>query len=607
MRHLPRTLLVALSTALLSVALAACGGGGGGGGGTPGVAPSNLAYSSPGPVYRTDTAIAPNVPSYSGGTPTLFTIQPALATGLLLDPSSGVISGSPLAPSGPTVHTVTASNAAGSDQALVTIAVLWHESKSLAVKSPLSDDDLRHFLNRTHFGFSQAHYDALLANGLPAYVDAMTTITAAQTQQLEADATTAYLEDPAFPSAAGLARWWLYLMLLNPNPFQECLALHWHDHFATSQDVLDEAARYWFLPHMNLLRHGAAGNLRTLLLALARDWAMLEWLDGIRNNGSSPQLVNENFSREWFELFCLGVDVLYTQTDIVEAARAFSGYRSRFNSGTGQLYVQFDPTRHDPNNKTVLGVLIPGQNVTDDYQAMVDITLGARAPGTNVSACGRWIVRSLLRSFCYEDPPQNVVDELALLLEQGNWELKPVLVVLFQSEAFFSALARVGFSKPPTHLALGFIRSTNLIGDPRALDTAFTLMGHRATMPPVVDGWPEGPAWYHAQGMVDRANVFDYLTVGAKPIQDAFLISAAQLLPSPTATAGEVVDALALRLRIALSAEERTELIAYLNTTRTTAGATIPDPFDASNLAATETKLRGLLWIMAQHPNYQVR
>lgn len=600
-RRLPRV----LGALAVCAALAACGGGGGSSG--PGGGPENLAYGTPSAVYRTDVAVAPNAPTWTGGDPTSFTVAPTLPPGLALDPATGVITGTPQAPATPTAHTVTASNGAGQDQAVVTIEVLWHESKSLAPKAPLTDDDLRYFLDRTHFGFSQAHYDLLTGAGLSAYLDAITTITPAQTAQLEADATTAYLPDPDFPSAAGLARWWLYVMLLTPNPFQECLALHWHDHFATSQAVLDEAARYWFSAHMNLLRHGAAGNLRTLLLALARDWAMLEWLDGIRNNGSSPELVNENFAREWFELFCLGVDVLYTQQDIVEAARAFSGYRARFDPVTGQLFVEFDPARHDPGDKTVLGVLIPGQNLTDDYEAMVDLTLAARAPGTNVSACGRWIARSLLRYFCMEDPAPNLMDELAAQLESGGWELQPVLKTLLQSEAFFSAVARVGFSRPPVHMALGFIRSTNLIGDPRALDNAFTLMGHRPTMPPVVDGWPEGPAWYHAQGMVDRANVLDYLTVGAKGIQDALGLSAAALLPHPTATSAEVVDALAQRLRVTLSPDERTELITYLDTTRTTEGVVVPDPFDPANLAQVEVKIRGLLWILGQHPTYQLR
>jgi uncharacterized protein (DUF1800 family) len=372
--------------------------------------------------------------------------------------------------------------------------------------------------------------------------------------------------------------------------------------------VLDEASTHWFFDHANLWRHQGTGNLRPLLVDMARDWTMLEWLDGIRNDGVPSSGINENFAREFFELYCLGVDVLYTQTDIVEAARAFTGYRRRTDAGTGKAFVEFDAIgRHDPNNKTVLGVLIPGQNQNDDYQAVVDITLAARAPGTNLSACARWIVRSLLRYFCYDVPPQNVIDELALMLEQGGWELEPVLKTLFSSEAFFSDLAKEGLVKPPTQLALGFIRSTGLLTDPRALDAFFTLMGNRPTMPPVVEGWPEGAAWFHAQGMVDRANLLDHLTVGAKAIHDALGISVAPLLPSPDASAGEVVDAIALRLQVTLSPDERTELVQYMDTVRTTGGATLPDPFDPTNPEEVEQRIRGLLWILGQHPTYQQR
>ena len=486
------------------------------------------------------------------------------------------------------------------------------EMLSLAPKATLTDADYRHFLQRTHFGFSQTHYDALQQLGLPAYVDAMTSF--ADTTQLEADARATYLvdeNDPAgnFPGTSDLARWWLYMMMGNDNPFQENLAFHWHEHFATSTSVLDGQNRHYFINHVNLWRHGGAGNLRTLLIDMARDPAMLVWLDGINNVASEP---NENFAREFFELFCLGVDIEYTQTDIEEAARAFTGYRQRFDSETGMRFIEFDPDRHDHTEKTVLGVVIPeqtpGDGEVDEYDQMVDIVLGTNEASTGVSRVGQWIAHSLLQYFCYENPPQSVVNELANDLRDANWELKPVLMKLFQSEAFYSDQAKSGFVKGPVEHILGFMRATNLVAVPASIDNRLNLMGHRPTQPPTVDGWPGGTQWLSAQGMVDRANLLNFVTEQAESLQAGLNIFALDLLPAPDADSAATVSALAERLNVTLSTEEETALVTYLDTERASNGTVSPDPFDPQgNSAEAERRVRGLLWILAQHPTYQTR
>ena len=483
---------------------------------------------------------------------------------------------------------------------------------SLAPKAVVTDADIRYFLQRTHFGFSQAHYDAIQQVGFAAYVDAMTSF--ADTTQLEADAKAAYLVDDNdpdgdFPSQTDLARWWLYMMMLNQNPFQENLAFHWHEHFATATTVLSNSNNHYFIDHVNMWRHGGAGNLRTLLIAMSRDPAMLVWLDGINNVDEEP---NENFGREYFELFCLGVDIGYTQTDIEEAARAFTGYRQRFDSDTGKNFIEFDPNRHDHTEKTVLGVVIPAQTPgageVDEYDQMADIVLGANDPVTGVSLTGQWIVRSLLAYFCYANPPQSVIDELADDLRNANWELKPVLMKLFRSEAFFCDEAKAGFVKGPVEHVLGFMRSTNMVGDPAQIDRRLQLMGHRPTQPPTVDGWPGGTQWLSAQGMIDRANMLNYVCEQAESIQQTLGYAALDLLPAPDADSAATVDALALRLNVTLDAAQQTELVTYLDTERASNGTVSDDPFDPQgNAAEAERRVRGLLWILGQHPTYQTR
>jgi uncharacterized protein (DUF1800 family) len=594
--------------------LAACGGAPGEPGTGDGtVAPANLVYSASPVMYRTDTPITPNVPVADGDPVTSWSISPALPGGLTFDAGSGEITGMPVASSPAADYMVTATNGGGATQAAVNIEVQWHESKSLAPKPSITDEDVRHFLDRTHFGFSQAHYDLIQSLGLAAYVDAMTTF--ADTTQLETDAKNIYFIDPAndpngdFPNENDLARWWLYITMLNPNPFQENLALHWHEHFAASSNVLTNASYHFFVDYINLFRHDGAGNLRSLLLNMALDSAMLVYLDGILNRDGN---INENFGREWFELFAVGVDIDYTQQDIVEASRAFTGFRLRTDQGTGKSFTEFDFNRHDDEEKTILGVTIPAQvngaGEVHEYDQVVDITLNHAEAGTGVSRTGQWIVRSLLRYFCYPDPPQNVVDELAGDLRDGGWEIKPILIKLFLSEAFFSAKAREGIVKGPVEHVAGFMRATNLLGNPAVIDNALRLMGHRPTQPPTVDGWPGGTQWLSAQGMVDRANLLNYLTEQAEPLQGELNIFALALLPAPDAAAGPTVDALAQRLDIPLTPAERTECVTYLDTERDEGGNVTPDPFDpVNNTRDAESRVRGLLWILGQHPQYQVR
>ena len=583
----------------------------GGGGGPPPNAPQNLSYDTSPVMYRTDAAIVPNMPAYTGGDPDTWIISPTLPAGLVLG-VDGSISGTPMAPVVAQDYEVTASNGSGDAITMVNIEVMWAEEKSLAPKQGITDADIRHFLDRTHFGFSQSHYDQINASGLPTYIDTMTTF--ADTTLLETDAKNTYLvdmNDPTgeFPSETDLARWWLYMIMLNDNPFQENLAFKLHDHFATGTTVLSGSNTHYYINHVNLWRKQGAGNLRQLLIDMTRDSAMLVWLDGISNQDSAP---NENFGREFLELFCLGVDIEYTQADIVEAARAFTGYRQRFDQDTGLSFIQFDAGRHDHTAKTVLGQTIPaqtpGDGETDDYERMVDIVLTTDEAGTGVNRVAQWIIRALIEYFLYEDPPQNVIDELANDLRAGGWELKPVLMKMLGSEAFFSAKAKSGFVKGPVEHITGFMRATNLIGSPNTIDTSLRLMGHRPTQPPTVDGWPGGTQWLSAQGMVDRANLLNYLTEQAEGIQSGQGITALQLLPAPDAASAATVDSLATRLNVQLSATERTECITYLDTERDSSGVVTPDPFDpVGDTSEAESRVRGLLWVLAQHPTYQTR
>ncbi len=599
----------ALPAALLCMlVLAACGGNGGAAG--PAVdPPTNLTYADPNPTYRTDAPIAANNPSTQGGAPTAFSVAPALPAGLALNPATGVISGTPLVAAAPTPYTFSAANAGGATNLVVTLEVEWATFKSIEPHTGHTDADLRHFLKRTNFGYEVGRHTEITSNGFDTYLDGILDMT--PNVALEDAARQAHLVDPGDPNGeeptqADLAQWHIYLIQNNPNAFQEVLCMHWHDHFAASTSVLDGFNSRFFVDQINLWRHSGAGNLRQLLIDMARDAAMLIWLNGIDNVASTP---NENFSREYFELYCFGVGNGYTEGDIQEAARALTGYRYQFNVNTQLVEVKFNPFFHDATDKTVLGTLIQGQNSTDDYEALVDITLAQLDPANNIPRAALWIARQTLRRFVMDAPDDALVEQLATVLA-ANWDLTEMLRTMFRSEAFFSSAAKAGFVKTPVEHVMGFIRSTQITWAPETLDFFFTFMGNRPTQPPTVDGWPEGKSWLSAQGMVDRGNTLRFL-ISDRQYQTDNGVDLAQLLAPPTPpatkpTAEEVLDFLANRLSVTLAPTEHTQMLDYMNTDRL-GGVVVPDPFDADNLVHLDQRVRGVLYMLGQHPSYVLR
>ena len=616
-----RFLFLAMSALLLALPLSACGGGGGGGGGDGGpppiLPPTNLTLTTSDLTVETDGRIPANVPTADGDPVDTWSVSPALPPGLYQDAASGAILGTPARPMSTQTFTVTGTNSAGSDSTTFDLTIYWSDFRDLAPHATPSDAEIRHFLNRTHFGFSQTHYDAIVAQGFEAYVNSMTTLGATPT--LETAARNAYVIDPTddpegrFPSLTDLSRYWLYMMSANPNPFQEVYALKLHDHFATAVTDVGNSSRYYMLEHIRKLREDGSGNLRTFLLNLARDWAMLEWLDGVRSVKGSA---NENFGREWFELYCFGVDNGYTEEDIAEAARAFTGYQSQYNSTTGQRFIVFVPGRHDDTDKTVLGQTVVGQNATDDYERMVDITLGDMVPGANgvpVSRCAQWIIKSLVEYFLYPDAPATVIDELADDLRTGGWNMQPVMAKMLSSRAMFSVKAKdADFVKSPVELTMGFGRTTGLAGDPAVDETVYknvvnitdayhNLMGQRPSEPPVVDGWPVNTEWLSSQSMIDRSNALLWqLRYRAEDV--------ATLMPAGTPDAAAVVDELAIDMRLTLTPAERQSYIDYLNSNRNSDGSIdTSEPFDSTNANHIDERLRGLLYILSLHPSYSIR
>ena len=273
---------------------------------------------------------------------------------------------------------------------------------------------------------------------------------------------------------------WLLRMLTTQAPVLEKAALFWHGHFATSVEKVGSPTLMW--RQYLTLRQGALGPFEPLLLEMARDPAMLRWLDNNRNRRGQP---NENFSREIMELFSLGRGN-YTEADIQEAARAFSGWHER----NGRFW--FNQRAHDDGRKTVFGQVgaLGGEDV---------VHLCATQP-----ACSRFLARKLLAFYAAPNPPGTIVEEFAGILREHDLALGPALRHLLSSRWFFSAEVRRALIKGPIDFCIGALRSLSARCNMRTLARGLGEMGQALFAPPTVKGWDGDRAWINSHTLLVR-------------------------------------------------------------------------------------------------------
>jgi len=271
-----------------------------------------------------------------------------------------------------------------------------------------------------------------------------------------------------------LKAWWLQEMISTPSAFTERMVVFWHNHFTSSLRKV-KWPDYLYSQNTVLRRH-AFGNFRTMLKAMATDPAMLIYLDGRKNKAGRP---NENFARELLELFTMGEGQGYTEHDIREAARAFTGWRiDRKNSR-----AVFRPKHHDGGAKTVLG-----QHGHLNGDAVIDIILARPEVAERIT-------RKLWRVFVSEQPHPPTVQRLAKIFRNSGYEVRPLVKGLLMSAAFRDSGNRAALIKSPLDLIVGTVRLTG-VPAPAERMTKFTkAMGQDVFNPPNVKGWPGGRAW----------------------------------------------------------------------------------------------------------------
>lgn len=369
-----------------------------------------------------------------------------------------------------------------------------------SIPSQLSAADARHLLSRTGFMPSPAELRPWVGLSAEAAVDKL--LAAAQRAKplklapafTRESLRTPYgrLADDEARKAArrqsradtiALAAWWLQEMRDTPAPLAERMVLFWHNHFATSAQKVQQPQGMYF--QHQLLRQHALGSFRELLHGVARDPAMLIYLDGAANRAGAP---NENFAREVMELFTLG-EGQYSERDIKEAARAFSGWVVDRETWRAQLR----PRRHDDGEKTLFG-----RTARFDTTSALDAML-------EQPAAARFITAKLWREFVSPTPDAAHIGRIAQRLRSSDWRIDVALRELLLSDAFWADESRAALIKSPVELAVGTLRQFDIQLDSALPLVALTArLGQMLFLPPNVKGWPGYTDWINSTSLLNR-------------------------------------------------------------------------------------------------------
>ncbi|MBU0654101.1 MAG: DUF1800 domain-containing protein [Gammaproteobacteria bacterium] len=294
-----------------------------------------------------------------------------------------------------------------------------------------------------------------------------------------------------------LKQWWLQHLLTTTTPLTERMVMFWHNHFTTSINKVNQPDLV--LQQHQLVRQHALGNFRDLLHAIARDPAMLVYLDGAMNYKEQP---NENFARELLELFTLGAGN-YRESDIKAAARAFTGWTVDRNSNRFVFAAQ----HHAPNTQPFLGKT----GVADGQQVLDALLAHPRTAEHIAEKCWHAFVST-------GTPDKAEIRKWANAFRESGYEIKALLESILLSEAFWATQHRGMLSKSPLDLISGLFRSLPLSpAPPQELVKFAEKLGQNPFVPPTPKGWEGGKAWITTQSLLDRYGILFHWSRNLRP------------------------------------------------------------------------------------------
>ena len=283
--------------------------------------------------------------------------------------------------------------------------------------------------------------------------------------------------------------------LLNNN-LRDRLSFFWSNHFVTELEVYN--CNSYLYEYINCLQRNSLGNFKTFVSEIGLTNAMLYYLDGVFNNGNNP---NENYGRELYELFTLGEGNGYTEEDIIETARALSGYVERSDIGCSP--VTFDATKHDAGSKTILG-----QTGNWGYDDVINILFNQRAP-----EIAEFICRKLYEFFVHPDSKdeannaQTIIDGMAATFVSNDFEIAPVLRQLFKSQHFYDEEAIGVIIKSPIDFYFNTLKETGFsYTDTNVAEMVnySALLSQEIFEPIDVAGWQRDRSWINTNFMIGR-------------------------------------------------------------------------------------------------------
>jgi len=365
---------------------------------------------------------------------------------------------------------------------------------------------MAHLMRRAGFGATRDELESLAAKGYEAVVDEL--LNPEEKPDLDRYELIRYQPwtwKPGTLPGMGSAEW-LWAMLNTKRPLEEKMALFWHQLFATGVSKVDHYDEIVMM--VATFRDKGMGNYKELLQDMARNPAMIYWLDNYENHADA---VNENWGRELLELFSMGVGN-YTEVDVREASRAFTGWTiepklPRGPIGRHDWHFTYLPEDHDDGEKTFLGE--SGNLNGDDI-----INIICEHPAT-----ANFIARHLYNYFVADEaqvpawavtPPrdQDAIDALADAFIESNYNIKATLKVLFNSDFFKNA--RFARLKNPAEVVVGTLKLVGGYEFPAPglgeLSRQPNYMGQDLLNPPSVEGWHTGVEWINSGSLMRRVN-----------------------------------------------------------------------------------------------------
>jgi uncharacterized protein (DUF1800 family) len=412
-----------------------------------------------------------------------------------------------------------------------------------------------------------------------------------------------------------LRKWWAGLIINQGRSIQEKMVLFWHHHFSVKEGEVENAQ--FLYRHHALLRSNVLGNFKDLVKEVTIDPAMLVHLNGYVNSKQAP---DENYAREMQELFTVGrgQDSLYTEDDVITAARVLTGWRINVDP----LNSYFDPSAHDTGAKTFSAfynnTTIPGSGTDNqELDALINMIF-------NTTEASRFICRKLYKWFVYYDiddaTEADVITPMAAALKSNNYDIKPVLSLLFKSEHFFDTLNQACYIKSPFDIVVGTLREFN-VSFPAYTNytTGYPLfwsiyqktadMQQDLFQPPDVAGWPsyyQEPMhyelWVNSNSLPRRADFTDALVNDAVIDVRAF----ANYSSNPADPNQLITDVTGLLLRYPLSTNSKNYVKTHFLLNNTTDDTIWTNAWNGNNNTVINNSLRDLFRFLMNLPEFHL-